>query len=253
VSLLAARDAWAYRPFDGTDAAVAKKGEFELELGPTHFYSEAGHRYLIEPATVLNLGFASDFELVVDFKQFAGTEVPDEARVRVLDTDVLIKWVLRRGVLQGARGTSIALESGILLPEIQGENDFGAQADLVASYRWPSLALHFNEQAAFSRRANLDLFSGVILEGPGDWAVRPVAEVFVEREFHVEGTYSALFGGIWDVTESFALDLGLRGAMIGSERAEEIRFGFTWGLPLWRSESTGSERWASSSLIEFAE
>jgi hypothetical protein len=238
---LAAPDARAYRPFDGTDAAVAKEGAFELELGPAHFYSEAGHRYVIEPATVLNLGFARGFELVADFKQFVGVDtVPDQARVRLLDTDILVKWVLRRGILQGERGVSVALESGLLLPEIQGVSQFGAQADLIVSYRWPAFALHLNEQAALSRRGNLDLFSGAILEGPGDWDVRPVAEVFVEREFNVNATYSALLGGICDVNEDFALDVGLRGALIGGQRAEEVRFGFTWSLPLWRPTTVSS-------------
>lgn len=34
------RAAFAYRPFDGTDADVAKEGEFELELGPVHYFRQ---------------------------------------------------------------------------------------------------------------------------------------------------------------------------------------------------------------------
>src|SRR5438067_13836162 len=32
--------AWAYRPFDGTDAAVAETGEGEIELGPVEYLRE---------------------------------------------------------------------------------------------------------------------------------------------------------------------------------------------------------------------
>ena len=62
--------AHAYRPFDGTDADVAEAGEFELELGPAHFYGQGPHHYVIAPATVLNLGLVPRLELVVDAKQF---------------------------------------------------------------------------------------------------------------------------------------------------------------------------------------
>lgn len=34
--------AQAYRPFDGTDAEVAALGSFELEMGPAHWYTQAG-------------------------------------------------------------------------------------------------------------------------------------------------------------------------------------------------------------------
>ena len=33
----------AYRPFDGTDAAVVEKGEMELELGPVEYLD--GHQH----------------------------------------------------------------------------------------------------------------------------------------------------------------------------------------------------------------
>src|SRR5689334_6194061 len=46
----------AYRPFDGTDADVAARGEFELEMGPSDFYRISSRNYLIVPSTVLNLG-----------------------------------------------------------------------------------------------------------------------------------------------------------------------------------------------------
>jgi hypothetical protein len=39
----------AYRPFDGTDAAVAETGEIEIELGPVEYLRAAAERMLIAP------------------------------------------------------------------------------------------------------------------------------------------------------------------------------------------------------------
>ena len=58
----------------------------------------------------------------------------------------------------------------------------GASANLIVSQQWSALTVHVNTQVALTRAGNLDLFEGVIVEGP-QWTVRPVAEVFVEREF----------------------------------------------------------------------
>jgi hypothetical protein len=58
--------ALAYRPFDGTDAAVADPGEMEIELQPAGAKSSGGQKTLIAPATVINYGFAKDWELVFE-------------------------------------------------------------------------------------------------------------------------------------------------------------------------------------------
>lgn len=236
-------DAHAYRPFDGTDADVADVGEFELELGPAHLYREGEHHYLIAPATVLNLGVVPNVELVADFRGFVGFEqVADQSRVRVLDTDVLLKWILRRGVIQGESGLSVALEAGPLVPEIGGEHAFGAQADLITSHRWSGGTLHFNEQAALSRAGHLDVFSSVILEGPNDLVVRPVAEVFVDHDFDEGTTVSALFGAIWTLSDDFTLDVGLRAAELEDEPVQELRLGFTWAVPVWAPKGSADAK-----------
>src|SRR5579859_364445 len=88
LTTVSARRAYAYRPFDGTDADVAGLGEFELELGPVHWYSQAGNHYLIAPATVLNLGIFRGVELVVDFQNYVGLdEAPGHSRDELRDTD----------------------------------------------------------------------------------------------------------------------------------------------------------------------
>jgi hypothetical protein len=236
--LLTARDAAAYRPFDGTDAEVAPVGGFELELGPVHYYAEGQRHYLLAPATVLNFGFASGLELVVDFHQQIGLErVPEQAQVRVLGTDVLLKWVVRRGTLQDETGPSIAIEAGPLVPEIRGDKRFGAQGDFIFSHRWKAATLHLNEQVALTRREDVELFSSVILEGPHDLAVRPVAEVFVAHDFGEGSTYSGLVGAIWTVREELSLDVGARVASAQDQRVAELRLGFTWGIAVLRREA----------------
>ena len=236
---LAAR-AHAYRPFDGTDADVAAHGEFELELGPTHYYRQGDQNFLIAPTTVMNLGIFERTELVLDFENSValGTLSPGEPRDSATDSDVLVKYVLREGVLQGKTGVSLAAEAGPLLPDINGTAAFGASLALILSYQWSFGALHWNEWAEYTRQQDFSLFSGVILEGPHDWTVRPVAEFFVEREFGVETTYSGLVGAIWTVQDSLALDLGVRAASIEGESAEEVRLGFTWAIPVWKPAET---------------
>jgi hypothetical protein len=230
-----ARRAEAYRPFDGTDADTAELGSFELEMGPAHFYAQGSRNYLIAPATVLNFGILPNTELVIDMKDFValGAVPTGDPRVQLLDTDVLLKHVFRKGILQGKRGLSIAAEGGPLTPEINGTNAFGASLDVIVSYRWDWGTVHFNEQGQYTREHTGDLWSGVIVEGPHDWVVRPVTELYYERDFTIDQTESILVGAIWTLKESFVLDLGVRGARVGAESAGEIRLGFTWALPMW--------------------
>jgi hypothetical protein len=225
----------AYRPFDGTDGDTAELGHFELEMGPSHFYTQGGRNYLVAPATVLNFGLLPGTELVIDLENFValGSLPPGDARVQLLNTDVLVKHVFREGILQGKTGPSIAVEAGPLTPEINGTDAFGASVDIIVSYRWDWGTVHLNEWGEYTREHTADLFNGVILEGPHEWTVRPVSELYYERNFTVDQTESILVGAIWTLQDSFVLDLGLRGARVGSENAGEVRLGFTWSVPMW--------------------
>jgi hypothetical protein len=228
----------AYRPFDGTDADVADLGEFELELGPSHYYRLGPRNYLLAPATVLNLGIFDATELVVDFQNIVALNQDDKAPpVALVGTDVLLKHVFRRGILQGQSGLSVALEGGPLTPEIQGTNAWGASLSGIVSYQWPALTVHFNEWAELTRRHNAYLFNGVILEGPHDWTVRPVMELFYSHEWNLGDETSALAGAIWNVRDALALDLGVRGSRLRDEYTLEIRLGFTWGVALWAHDA----------------
>ena len=57
--------ALAFRPFDGTDAAVADVGELEIEFQPAGRLQQGSSVSVLGPVTTLNYGFAKDWETVV--------------------------------------------------------------------------------------------------------------------------------------------------------------------------------------------
>ena len=248
-----AGDAAAYRPFDGTDADVAAVGEFELELGPVHWYSQSDAHYLVAPATILNLGILPRMELVVDLQNFVAIDArPGTPRDQLLNTDVLLKSVLVPGVLQGkGSGPSVALEVGPLTPGVQGQDAWGASANAIVSGQWPGFTMHVNTWFQLTRGdLHFDWFEGIVLEGDREAAIRPVSELFFEHELVANvTTYSALVGAIWRAGEDLDLDVGLREALIGDERATEIRLGLSWRVGLWGTEpKTEAVRWRSRGL-----
>lgn len=219
----------AYRPFDGTDAAVAKDGEMEVELQPAGPIWEGSQTSLIAPATRLNFGMPKDWEFVVE-GQFE-TPLSPSGSTRLADPAVSLKHVLRPGSLQDQSGVSIATEFGVLLPD---SNDSGVGASLagIVSQRWDWGTIHFNAATAITRDQHADLFLSTILEGPSKWTVRPVAEVFYEEEFGVLHTISGLVGAIWQVKEDLSFDVGFRHALTNGHFVNEIRAGLTFAFPL---------------------
>jgi hypothetical protein len=143
----------------------------------------------------------------------------------------LLKGVLRDGGLQDKPGPSIAAEFGFLLPDINnGQSGVGWSTAAIVSQRWSALTVHFNAEVALTRRQNADLAFSTIVEGPRDWPVRPVAELFYEREFRGSETGSALVGAIWQVRDNVAFDIGLRGGWVDGQPLKEVRAGLTFGF-----------------------
>lgn len=224
--------AFAYRPFDSTDAAVAPPGEFELELGPAGVLLNGSDRTLIAPACVLNLGLAEGWEAVL---QGRGQEALSSAahRASFAGNALLLKGMLRNGVLQEKAGPSVGTEFGLLLPGVHQERGVGASWTAIVSQRWSGLTMHLNAAAALTHEHRADLFVGAIFEGPSEWRVRPVGELFVEREFGTATTVSGLVGAIWRVREDLSLDLGLREASLNGHAVSEVRVGVTFGWAAW--------------------
>jgi hypothetical protein len=119
LACLLAHPAYAYRPFNSTDAAVAKGGEMELECGPLEYVVDADGRFLVVPSAILNFGLTDDWELVIEGRNFLLVPpVSAGRRDTVRETALSLKHVLRQGILQERRGPSVGLEVGLLLPGV---------------------------------------------------------------------------------------------------------------------------------------
>jgi hypothetical protein len=222
-------EAEAYRPFDGTDAAVVETGELEIELGPVESLRVGAERTLLAPDLRINYGFISGWEAALEGKLTHGLTagVPGTSLV---ESQALLKGVLHEGSLQEKPGPSIATEFGVLLPGINDQHGAGAVLNGIVSQRWDWGTIHLNAQIELTREQHADYFLDSIVEGPHDWPVRPVAEFFYESDVSVFRTGSALVGAIWQVRDNVAVDFGVRGARINGQTAGEIRAGVTFAF-----------------------
>jgi hypothetical protein len=227
--------AWAYRPFDGTDAAVAAPGEVEIELQPAGRLREGGNTTLVAPATVFNYGLSEGWEAV--FEGQGQTPLSPAGPTSLTSAGAFLKHVLQPGSLQDKTGPSIATEFGVLLPDSTGSSGVGASLAGIVSQRWDWGTIHLNAATAFTRDHHGDVFVGTIIEGPSKWKVRPVAEVFYEKEFSLEETISGLVGLIWQVSDKLAFDVAFRHALTNGHPVNELRAGLTLAVPL-RFEGT---------------
>jgi hypothetical protein len=232
-AVLIASRARAYRPFDQTDADVAEVHVMELELGPLQFQRSGGRTGYV-PTFIFNYGVIPSWELVIEADvsgTVAGPREPGE--VFQLETGVAFKGVLRRGSLQDGSGVSIAVEPELLLPATAGSSGFGFAAGVIVSQRWPALTVHLNLVPAWSRAHNLAGLAGVIVEGPSEWTVRPVGEVYVEAEHAVPGVTSSFLGGlIWRLADRVSTDGAVRVGTVSGISLVELRVGLTWDVSL---------------------
>jgi hypothetical protein len=228
VALACPTTALAYRPFDGTDAAVAKEGEMEIEFQPAGASFERSQTTLIGPATRINYGFAKGWEAVLEGQ--AETPLWPSGPTSLSATGAFLKSIVRPGSLQDQSGVSVATEFGALLPEVNGDPRWGASAAAIFSERWNWGTVHLNLATELTRAHRGDIFIGTIVEGPAAWVVRPVAEILYEREFGGSETVSGLVGLIWQVKEDLAFDVGLRHGVTSGHSFEEIRAGVSFGF-----------------------
>jgi hypothetical protein len=222
--------AWAYRPFDGTDAAVAAPGEMEIELQPAGRLHEGGNTSLVAPATVINYGLSEGWEAVLEGQ--GQTPLSPSGPTSLTSAGAFLKHVIQPGSLQGQIGPSVATEFGMLLPDSTGSSGVGASLAGIVSQRWDWGTIHLNAATALTRDHHADVFLGGIIEGPSKWSIRPVAEFFYEREFGQSETISGLVGLIWRVRDNLSFDVGLRHALTNGHPVNEVRAGLTFGFPL---------------------
>ncbi|WP_245287057.1 hypothetical protein [Bradyrhizobium sp. Tv2a-2] len=220
----------AYRPFDGTDAAVAKEGEMEIEFQPAGPLHDESGTSLIAPDVVINYGFSEGWEAV--FEGQGQTPLSPMGPTSLTAAGAFLKHVIVPGSLQDKTGPSVATEFGVLLPDSTGDSGVGASFAGIVSQRWDWGTIHLNAQTALTRDHHGDLFLDAIVEGPNTWTVRPVAEVFYENEFGKEETFSGLVGLIYRVSDDLSFDVAVRHALTGGHPVNEIRAGVTFGFPL---------------------
>jgi len=230
---------WAYRPFDGTDAAVAAPGEVEIELQPAGRLRETGSTTLVAPAAVFNYGLSEGWEAV--FQGQGQTPLSPSGPTSLTSAGAFLKHVLQPGSLQDKTGPSVATEFGMLLPNSTGSSGVGASLAGIVSQRWDWGTIHLNAETALTRDHHGDVFLGGIVEGPSNWSIRPVAEFFYEKEFGQSETISGLVGLIWRVRDNLSFDVGLRHA---HERPSGQRIARWLDVRL----SSGAVRWSLCSI-----
>ena len=218
----------AYRPFDGTDAAVAGVNEVEVELEPIGRLQTGSQSTLIAPGVVFNYGFAERWELVLQGQML--TPISPSGLPSVAATGAFLKWVVLPGVLQGQSGPSIAMEFGPLLPGINADPGVGFSWAGIVSQRWDWGTAHFNVETNLTRDQHGEAFLGVILEGPSTWKVRPVFETFYDKVWTQTETRSVLIGAIWQVDHDLSLDAAFRHALVNGHPVNEIRAGLTFAF-----------------------
>src|SRR5882757_11382685 len=110
-----AMPAFAFRPFDGTDAAVVDEGKMEIELQPAGRLHDDTGTTLIAPATRFNYGFTKGWEAVLE--GLIQSPVSPSGPSTLSAAGMFLKGVIRPGSLQDQTGPSIATEFGVLLPD----------------------------------------------------------------------------------------------------------------------------------------
>jgi hypothetical protein len=208
---------------------VAETGEVELELGPVEHLRDGAQRTLLAADVRLNYGFTPGWEASLEGK-FTNGLTAGIPGASLTESDAVLKGVLREGSLQEKPGPSIATEFGILLPGINNDHGTGAVVNGIVSQRWDWGTVHLNAQIELTREQLADYFLDTIIEGPRDWVVRPVSEIFYERDVGLFRTRSALIGAIWRVQDNIAVDFGLRGAHVNDHTVGEIRAGVTFAF-----------------------
>src|SRR5262249_2745385 len=114
----------AFRPFDGTDAAVVHQGRLEIELQPAGLLKDVSGTNLVAPAVRFNYGFAKNWEAVWEGQ--IETPLSPSGPTSLQAAGAFLKTVLREGSLQNKTGPSIATEFGVLLPDSRDSSGTGA-------------------------------------------------------------------------------------------------------------------------------
>ena len=106
---------------------------------------------------VLNYGFADRWEVVAEGRGVT-TLNTGMRQTSLVDDQVSLKGIVREGSLQERSGPSIAVEFGLLLPEVHGEHGAGLSGAAIVSQAGSWGAVHFNAEAELTRDKHAELF-----------------------------------------------------------------------------------------------
>jgi hypothetical protein len=227
--------ALAYRPFDGTDAAVADPGQVEIEFQPIGFEQEGSRNALIAPANVFNYGSAPGWEAVLQGQ--LESQIAPSSHESLTANEAFLKYIVRPGVLQDQSGPSIATEFGVILPNVGAPSAIKPSWNWIVSQRFDWGTLHLNVALNEMSDPRTDLFLDMIVEGPSKWTIRPVAEIYSDSLLGGPQTFSGLVGLIWQVRDDLSLDIAVRHATTAGHEVNELRAGVTFAFPIDQAQA----------------
>jgi hypothetical protein len=227
-AMVVASAAYAHRPYDGTDAAVADPGAIELELGVANLH-EGDSRIVAVPDVVVTYGLSQGNEVGVEAhvnRVRDGLTAP--YRTRVEDAAINWKHVLRKGSLQEAEGPSIAAECSLLLPQSWSDSHtLGAGCTGLVSHQWSLLTGHLNFGLERTPEHTNVRSLALIGEAPEDWPVRPGAELRWERDNSGGWNRSVRAGLAIPRGKNLAFDAAWQVGRSSDGPIHELRAGFT--------------------------
>ena len=229
LSVFDTRSARAYRPFDFTDADVARLHSLEFEMGP-EFARRGDERTVRSPRLESILGLGAGYEVSVAGTNLVRTEsVLGEARPRLVDVGVSIKKLLREGNLQEKQGPSLATEEFVTFPS-GDQTHLGVEASAILSSTGPPGVVHVNALVERSPEGHAGAGMRVIVEAQDNEGWRPALELDAEGAEHEAPEQRVTLAGIYEMHEGLAYDLGVQLGRSSEEHWTEVRSGVTWEL-----------------------
>ena len=218
---------------DANDARVAPPGVVEYELQPIgllHSFTDQ-RTYLIAPSLQLYIGLAEEWDMIVLTRGYGAVDgVGTEYALD--DNFVAVRRMLVHGTYsddgEGDDGPSLTLQVGAFLPPTDAEEAYaGASVALLFAQQWDAGTLHLNLWLN-GWSDEVELFGSAVMEGPGDWEVRPVVEVWVSHLVDDQLTVSGMAGVVGDVDDALTLEAGVRFGGNDQQQELEVRAAAWW-------------------------
>ena len=222
---------------DANDARTLDSGALELELQPIGYYqvlSEEHEHHLVSPSLMLYLGLAPGLDFIFLSRGFFLTDDLPEMSYRTWESTVAFRFLLLPGrySTEGGEGPSIVTQVGVMIPNLNGVGEYpGAQVGLLLAQQWDAGTLHANAWLTYTTWRSTDVFLAAAMEGPPDWDVRPLVEVWFDYDTTYGGLLSGLVGLYLDATEHLTFEVGARIAAWEEYSELEVRASMWIELP----------------------